>query len=203
MRTVSQKSLIQQARDFYRETRYIPSNYDVLFHTDSFSSPVTIRKYFGSWEEYLDKAFDVMVMNNLNRMFYGGYNRNFSITLPDVIDPNIFVNSETIDILGKLTYEDLYPKEVWVLKQRWIDIIKIMMGMDISVNIIPAEKRFLTPFALIGDKYAIVSVDTPHIKNHYKRTSKVTEYLNANYEVINLNGVKKNHMQKAIERMME
>jgi len=203
MRVINNKSLINQASDFYRETRYAPTNYDALFHTDYFSSPVTIRKKFGSWENYLSNSFNIMAMEYENKMFYGGYNRNYTVTLPDVIDPTVLIGTKRINLLGDLTYDNISAKEVWVLKNRWESIIKVIVSMQIPFTIIPAEKRFLTPYVLIGEDYAIGSFDTPHIPNHYKRTTKVIEYLNKNYGLLNLNGVKKNHIQKAIERLLE
>ncbi len=203
MRSISRRFLIQQAKDFYKDTKYIPSNYDALFHTDYFSSPVTIRKYFGSWDKYLDSAFDAMIMDSHVKMFYGGYNTNYSVTLPDILDPNILIGNMPINILGKLTYDELLPREAWVLKSRWMDIVTVISSMDITFTVISAEKKFLTPYLGIDDKYIIGSFDTPHIKNHFKRTSKLIEHFNKNYELLNFNGVKKNHMKKAIERLME
>lgn len=203
MRVVNNKNLINQANDFYRETRFAPSNYDALFHTEHFSSPVTIRKKFGSWESYMTSSFNIMMMEYENKMFYGGYNRNYTVTLPDVLDPNVLIGTKHIDVLGSLTYDDIEPKEAYVLKSRWKDIIKVIVSMQIPFQIISAEKRFLTPFAVIGEDYAIGSFDTPHITNHYKRTTKVITHLNKKYELLNLNGVKKNHMKKAIERLLE
>ncbi len=203
MRERLRKDLVQQAKDFYKETRYAPSNYDALFHIDMFSSPVTIRKHFGSWNKYLDEALDVMMMNYNNKMFYGGYGVNYRISHTHELDPIGWVDGSDYDLLGKLTYDHLSPKEAWIVKSRWKSIIEVLHKVKLNFKLIPGEKKFLSPFVLIDDKYAIASFDTPHIKNHYKRTTVMIEYLNTHYSLLNLNGVKKNHVAKAIERLMK
>lgn len=202
MRKLTTKVLTQQAKDFYKEARYIPSNYDALFHHRNFSSPVTIRKHFGSWDDYLDHAFNGMVLNYDNKMFYGGYGMNYKTIHPHELDPNITIKNVNYNILGGLTYDNISPKESWVTKFRWNNIIEILRDMNLPFGLVPAEKRFLTPFAILDVDYAIGSFDTPHIKNHYKRTTKVIEWINSKYSLLNLNGVKKNHIKKAIERLL-
>jgi len=203
MRQISSKILLKQARDFFQQTRYIPSNYDALFHTHHFSSPVTIRRHFGSWEEYVSKAFDSMTLGYPHKMFYGGYNRHFKITLPVSIKSTFTYNGNVYDCLGTLTDKNISPSEAWITTTKWKGLIEILEGMGIEFNLIPAERRFLTPFVLFGDDCAIASFDTPHMKSHYRRTTKVMEYLNQNYDLLNLNGVKKNHVKSAIERLLE
>lgn len=203
MRQISSKILIQQAKDFFRQTRYIPSNYDALFHTNHFSSPVTIRRHFGSWENYIDKSFDSMVLDYPYKMFYGGYNRHFKVTLPVSIKTEITYNGNVYDCLGTLTNKNISQSEAWVITTKWEGLIEILENMGIEFILVPAERRFLTPFVLIGNEYALASFDTPHMENHYKRITKVMKYLNQNYDTLNLNGVKKNHVKSAVERLLE
>lgn len=202
MRSISDKVLLQQAKDFYRETRYIPTNYDALFHTYHFSSPVTIRKHFGSWENYADQSFNSMIMDYPLKMFYGNHNRRYSITLPPIIQPTFMSNGNEHDCLGKLTYDNLSATEAYVVTQRWQKFIEVLDEMGLNYTMIPAERRFLTPYVVVEGKYALASFDTPHMKNHYKRTSKVMEFLNQNYDLLNLNGVKTNHLKSAVERLL-
>lgn len=205
MRKIQRKDLLNQAKNFYREARYTPSNYDVLFHYKYFASPVTIRKHFGSWSNYLDEAFDIMVVNYDNKMFYGGYGKDYQTTHPHELYPYIDLDDgqHKHDILGSLTYDNLVPKEAWVTKTRWNDIIDAMNGLGISFGIVPAEKRFLTPYAIVDEKELVIaSFDTPHIHNHYKRTTKLVQYFNERDNLLNLNGIKKNHLKTALERIL-
>jgi len=203
MREISTKILLQQARDFFKETRYIPTNYDALFHTNHFASPVTIRRHFGSWEEYVDQAFSSMVIGYPHKMFYGGFNRQYKATLPVHITPTFIYNGKEYDCLGDLTYDHISPSGAYIITKKWEGIISILDGMKIDFELVPAEWRFLTPYILLADDKAIASFDTPRMRGHYRRTSKVMEYLNKNFDLLNLNGVKKNHIKSAVKRLIE
>jgi len=203
MRQLATKVILQQAIDFYKETKYIPTNYDALFHTDHFSSPVTIRRHFGSWENYVLQAFSSMTLGYPLKMFYGGFNRHYKATLPVDIDPTFTYNGDVHDCLGKLTYKNISPSASYITTKKWEGIIEILDTMKLNYTLIPAEWRFLTPYVVINNKYAIASFDTPKMKGHYRRTSKVMEYLNKNYDLLSINGVKKNHIRSAVKRLLE
>lgn len=203
MRSISNKVLLQQAKDFFKEARYVPTNYDALFHTYHFSSPVTIRKHFGSWEEYAEKSFNSMVMDYPYKMFYGNHNRRYRVALPPIMNATFMSNGNQHDCLGSLSYDELPATEAYIVKQRWKGFVEVLDKIGINYTMIPAEKRFLTPYVVIEGEYAIASFDTPHMKNHYKRTTKVMEFLNQNYELLNLNGIKTNHLKSAVKRLLE
>jgi len=205
LRKLQRRDLIKQAKDFYKETRYIPSNYDALFHTKHFSSPVTIRKHFGSWENYIDEAFDNMVLMYINKMFYGGYGINYKTVHPYELDPMITVENKDYNILGELNYTHLAPNEVWVVKTKWGDIIEILLKQKIEFEVIPADKKYLFPYVVVrGGTIAIATFDTPHIKGHHSRITRMIDGMYGEYEtVLNLNGVKKNHISKEIERFLD
>lgn len=193
--------LLKQAKDFFKHTRYIPSSYDALFNNHHFSSPVTIRKYFGSWENYVAKAFNVMTLGYPNRMFYGGYNRLFKITLPVDLERNFEYDGKIYDCIKK-DVDGISITAGWITVNKWKKIIPILVDMGLDVELIPANKRYLTPYVVFND-YAIAGFDTPHMVSHYTRTTNIMKHINKRYKLLNINGVKMNHIKNKVERFLD
>jgi len=206
MRSVDTDVLIEQAKDFYRNTKYVPSNYDFLFHTASFSSPVTIRKRFGSWSKYVERAIEGTFMEFPDRMFYGGYGQLYTPHIPSVPDPYIY---DKQIFWNDIEYDEpLSAKALYVTKLRAKDVYDAlyeMYGHNPRNTIEPllTTKTLLIPSFIVNTEYLVASFDTPHYLGHFKRCEKFMNNYGNKYEIINVNGVKKNHLKNYIGDMIE
>jgi len=202
MKRVDTKELMDQAKDFFRNAKYMPSNYDFLFHTNHFSSPVTIRKRFGTWEKYIDTSIIGSFMEFPDRMFYGGYGQLYTPHIPIVPDPYIY---DKLLLWEGIEYDDpLSAKSLYVTKLRAKDIYDVLYEMfGDNVKVQPATRGILIPSFIIDEKYIVASFDTPHYIDHFRRCQLFTRKYEKKYEIINANGVKKNHLQSFIGDMIE
>lgn len=208
---------IQQAKDFYRNTYYIPTAYDAQFHKDFFASPVTIRNNFGSWENYINESFsDEFMMESKNKMYYGGFGHTVRPQLSENVDNILLHDGRVYKILwDEFRRSNFTPRQIWVMKKRMSDILDGVKSVldetskrDLNTfRVFPATANYKFPSVVLErenkeDKIIIASLDTPVISDHYKRCLNFTKMC-AKYHLISLNGVKANHIRTHILKEVE
>ena len=121
--------------------------------------------------------------------------------LPEV-QPHAMYGKEILQVLWDGANDlDISPKEAYITKMRWESITEVFAETGLVWALQHASKSLKFPFIRAGGKI-FCSFDTPVIEKHNNRVRRFRiKYKDT--PIVNLNGVKANHLFNYIMRSLQ